>query len=156
MQCALDFEIKQNMHVCMDFKMWRKSNKETEVNQICLNPCSGYNFSLEQLETSRTWWRVYVCVYNLLMNGNESIFQQPLSKLASPMHTQCPAVHVVLEKQFLISVHGLWLKFLFSARKRSLHVFGEVWLWLYNYLCWIPPLLFRGKSAKFVGIYWYS
>lgn len=27
----------------MDFKMWWKSNKEIEVNQICLNFCSGYN-----------------------------------------------------------------------------------------------------------------
>lgn len=54
MQCAINFEIKQNMHVLLDFKMWRKNNKETEVNQICLNPCSGYNFSLEQLETYRT------------------------------------------------------------------------------------------------------
>lgn len=42
------------MHVCMDFKMWRKSNKETGVNQICLNPCSGYDFSLELLETNGT------------------------------------------------------------------------------------------------------
>lgn len=54
MQCALDFEIKQNMHVCMDFKTWWKSNKETEVNQICLNPSSGYIFSLELLETNGT------------------------------------------------------------------------------------------------------
>lgn len=148
MQCAINFEIKQNMHVCMDFKTWWKSNKETEVNQICLNPCSGYNFSLEQLETYRTWWRVYVCVYNLLMNGNESIFQQPLSKLASPMHMQCPAVHVVLEKQFLISVHGLWLK------GKDRYMYLDKCDYGYDYLCWISSL-FQGKYAKFVGIYMY-
>lgn len=34
------------------------------------------------------------------------------------MHMQCPAVHVVLEKQFLISVHGLLTKILVQCKEK--------------------------------------